>query len=166
MISSAESKSSSATKTITPARWFDESLTPSFDFPESIDQAANDPLIQPAKHDTIDARIQPQILIVQWDDADADAIAALFENRGYMVTSQFGATSQVSDEYGAVVHIARTANLLERKLEPGWHLEGEEWALIARDNIDSMHCLLKLTRHATPALKNYVRNLWALCTVT
>jgi hypothetical protein len=133
----------------------------------SSHNAANSEQLHPQVIQNPDATVRPQVAIVRWDEADTTSIASLFENKGYLVSFHTSRSWFATENYGAVIHTARSAGILERNFEIFPTYSGdEEMALIARDDIDDIHCLVKLTNRATPSLRNYVRNLWAMCNMT
>ncbi len=115
----------------------------------------------------------PSILIVRWGEVGIDSIASLFENRGYLVTRLQATSLEVpvssldNTRYEAIVHTARSAETLEEILG---EMDGKDYlvdhALIAKDEIDDVHCVVQLKPHASTDLKAYVKTLWAMCNIT
>lgn len=129
--------------------------------------AANDAFISSATQARGTATCFPPVLIVNWDGADCSQIRRLFEKRGYSVDIRPGVAVGQSAAFGAIVHAARSASSLEHRLKRSRQpCFSGDWALIARDNIDNIHCIVQLTPLSTTELKAYVHSLWAMCSIT
>jgi hypothetical protein len=115
----------------------------------------------------------PMVLVARWDDVNADRITRLFKSRRYLVQQQF-----INDEssingtienqrYCAIAHTAQSAELLETRLglDEGASVDNN-YTLIARDRIDGVHCLVRLTEYAPADLRQYLRSLSSLCAFT
>ncbi len=106
---------------------------------------------------------QDRVLILCADTSNVEAFVRLFEVRGFVVECVHGQLSDVDvTRFGAVVHLARTAQQLKTRLgEALASIREEEWILVAGDGEDDFHCTVQLTRGASAALRAFVRSLWA-----
>ncbi len=113
-----------------------------------------------------------RILLIVWDGTSANSIERLFRGRGYKILRQY--MSNVNNQcqlslqaYSAVVHVARTSGVLEQKLSD-FNLPAtiEEYTLIATDEADDIHCLVRVSETAPHDLRLYVRWLWSMCAVS
>jgi len=128
---------------------------------------ANEPQFNPQPVLDHATTLRPHVLIVVWDDTDPGQMVSLFEKNDYIVVTIDGRTMTTFDDYGAVLHIARKPEVLQRHIgHEKIYKSQDEWVLIARDDIDNIHCLVRLTEKATPDLKYFVRSLWAMCNVS
>jgi|GEM_PF-4863669 len=128
--------------------------------------AANDAVHQVCPLDGTAKVTNKDVLIICWDDSNIGRIATLFEGRGYLVSVRDGNQPLDHSRYGAVIHTARTSQALPNYANTTQYQCVDEWALIARDELDDIHCAVQLTVKAHPDLQAYVRYLWALCNLT
>jgi hypothetical protein len=108
------------------------------------------------------------ILLLRWDDSNVDSFVDLFEKKGFTVINNICSLEDIdTHSFGAIVHLARSADALEAHL--GEEIEGvdtEEWFLIGNDEgADDYHCTVQLTERASPELRAYIRQLWSVCSI-
>ncbi len=134
---------------------------------------SHDPSVEVNRARTGEVVLMPSILIVRWDDVSIDSISTLFENRGYLVSRMYAVNEEAakpaleSEKYHAIVHTARQSDTIEDKLgDRGSDGTFVDYALIAKDEIDDVHCVVQLKAHASSDLRAYVKSLWAMCCVT
>lgn len=156
-----------------PAMDRSKALVPQPDSEVPIAQiAANDDYTRAIPNAAVSAVFDSKVLIVQWDDVDVRRIATLFSKNGSVLTVkpiEWGGIGNHLSElrgFGAIVHAARSEEVLMESLGSDFrYYTDDEWALIARDDIDNIHCLVRLTQHASTELRVYVKTLWAMCNV-
>jgi len=118
------------------------------------------------------AKVTNRVLLIIWDGSPADNIENLFRGRGYKTLRQYMGNvnnqCQLSlQAYSAVVHVARTSDVLEQKFfDFSLPATMEEYALIATDESDDIHCLVSVSETVPHDLRLYVRWLWSMCAVS
>jgi len=109
-----------------------------------------------------------RVLLLRWDDSDVARVERVFADAGFPVDSVVGRLGDADvSGYGALVHVARTADDLYRQLGDQRHnIREPEWVLIEGDGERDFHCTVQLTESASTGLRLFVAGLWGQATVT
>tara|TARA_R110002072_G_scaffold2252_2_gene18568 strand:+ start:27960 stop:28280 length:321 start_codon:yes stop_codon:yes gene_type:complete len=93
-----------------------------------------------------------------------EAISRYFSNVGYPVTVCHVPASDIDlQNYGAIVHVARSNILLTERLGDRLNqIKDEEWVLMSGEDEGDLHCTVELTPNASGTLRAFIRTLWSM----
>jgi hypothetical protein len=102
-------------------------------------------------------------LIICDKDVDHAILSTLLENNDFPVsTTQLMLTQSDVDNYGVIIHIGYSQDLLEKRLGDKLNeIKDEEWIFMAGGENRDLHCTVEVTKKASNRLRKFIRLLWS-----